>query len=177
MHTLVHTHTHTPISPDGSNSHMWEKKISGSGRHSLEEYCCFLLCFSGRVACGPLVPWLGIQLMPPALEVRNLNYGTTREVPWCLNLNVSRQRMYSFNKNILEHLLWDEHIFSHWEHGSEQKRWKSWPCETAKNTSGLLLRTRIFFLVTASATAFCNFHTRTRTHTHHTMFLKQLTYN
>ena len=43
--------------------------------------------------------------MPPELEVQNLNHGTTREVPQCLNLNVSRQRMYSLNKNILEYLL------------------------------------------------------------------------
>ena len=43
--------------------------------------------------------------MPSALEVQNLNHRNTREVPQCLNLNVSRQRMYSFNKKILEYLL------------------------------------------------------------------------
>ena len=49
-----------------------------------------------------------------------------------------------------------------------------------KNTSGLRLRTGIFFLVTASTAAFCHFHTRTRTHmprTTHTTFLNQRTYN
>ena len=64
-----------------------------------------------RVACGLLAPWPGIQPMPSALEVQNLNHRNTREVPQSLNLNVSRQRMYSFNKKILEYLLWDEHIY------------------------------------------------------------------
>ena len=31
--------------------------------------------------CGILVPWLGIELMPPAVEALNLNCWNAREVP------------------------------------------------------------------------------------------------
>ena len=33
------------------------------------------------MACGILVPWPGIEPVPPAVEVQSLNYWTTREVP------------------------------------------------------------------------------------------------
>ena len=32
-------------------------------------------CFSGRVKCGALVPWPGIDPVPPALKVQSLNHG------------------------------------------------------------------------------------------------------
>ena len=37
--------------------------------------------FSGPEACGILVPPLGIEPMPPAVEVESPNRWTTREVP------------------------------------------------------------------------------------------------
>ena len=33
------------------------------------------------MACGILVPQLGIELMPPAVEAQSLNHQTSREVP------------------------------------------------------------------------------------------------
>ena len=45
----------------------------------------FFLFFWGgglcHTACGILVPWPGIEPVPPALEVQSLNHWTTREVP------------------------------------------------------------------------------------------------
>ena len=38
----------------------------------------FLPCFE---ACGILVPWPGIEFMPPAVEARSPNHWTTREFP------------------------------------------------------------------------------------------------
>ena len=32
-------------------------------------------------ACGILVPWLGIELLPPAVEAQSLNHWTTTRVP------------------------------------------------------------------------------------------------
>ena len=40
------------------------------------------------VACGILVPWLGIEPVPPALGAQNLNHWATREVPQWIWLNV-----------------------------------------------------------------------------------------
>ena len=37
------------------------------------------------VACGILVPQPGIERMPPAVEVRNFNNWTLREVPLIIN--------------------------------------------------------------------------------------------
>ena len=37
--------------------------------------------FLGCAACGILVPWPGMESLPPAVEVGNLNYWTAREIP------------------------------------------------------------------------------------------------
>ena len=43
----------------------------------------FLIYFWPRhMACGILVPWLGIEPAPPALEAWSLNHWTAREVPF-----------------------------------------------------------------------------------------------
>ena len=45
---------------------------------------CFVFCFLFwlcRTACRFLVPWPGIEPMPPAVEARSLNHWTTRAVP------------------------------------------------------------------------------------------------
>ena len=48
-------------------------------------YCLLFLSFtfwlSPTVACGILVPWPGIDSVPPALEAWRPNHWTTREVP------------------------------------------------------------------------------------------------
>ena len=41
----------------------------------------YLFIFFGCTACSILVPQTGIELEPPAAEVRSPNHGTTREVP------------------------------------------------------------------------------------------------
>jgi len=46
-----------------------------------ETHFTFWLC---HAACGILVPWPGIELMPPSVEVWCLNHWTTREVPHLL---------------------------------------------------------------------------------------------
>ena len=48
------------------------------------DYLSYFFCFafwSCCPSCGILVPWPGIELMPPPLEAQTLNYWTTREVP------------------------------------------------------------------------------------------------
>ena len=64
------------------------------------------------MACGILVPWLGIELAPSALETQNLNHWIAREVPnttfkkwitnntikiWANNLKAFFQRRYTIN--------------------------------------------------------------------------------
>ena len=47
----------------------------------LKPYIFFIFIFGSAAACGTLVPWLGIEPVPPAVEVRSLNHWTAREVP------------------------------------------------------------------------------------------------
>ena len=42
---------------------------------------CFVLSWLHHVACGILVPWPGIESVPPAVEAWSLNHWTAREVP------------------------------------------------------------------------------------------------
>ena len=45
-----------------------------------------------------LVPWLGIKLVPPAVEAQSLNYCTNRETPWVFFLkNVHKECTYLYN--------------------------------------------------------------------------------
>ena len=44
-------------------------------------YYSFLIFWSHHMACRILVPWPGIEPMPPVLEAQSLNNWTTREVP------------------------------------------------------------------------------------------------
>jgi len=41
----------------------------------------FALFLFGQAACGILIPPLGIELTPPAMETQRFNPWTTREVP------------------------------------------------------------------------------------------------
>ena len=43
--------------------------------------CIYLFLFFGHTACGILVPWPGIEPVPPVVEVQSLNYWAAREVP------------------------------------------------------------------------------------------------
>ena len=43
--------------------------------------CIYIFFFFGYAACGILVPWPGIELMLPAMEVLHPNHWTAREVP------------------------------------------------------------------------------------------------
>ena len=56
---------------------------------SLSFHLFFFFNWLCHVACGILVPWPGIEPMPPAMEAWNLNHWTIREVPdHPLNLKV-----------------------------------------------------------------------------------------
>ena len=41
----------------------------------------FALFLFGQAVCGILIPLLGIELTPPAVETQRFNPWTTREVP------------------------------------------------------------------------------------------------
>ena len=46
------------------------------------------------MACGILVPWSGIEPVPPAMKAQSLDHWATREVPWVLyslNLNLTNE--------------------------------------------------------------------------------------
>ena len=43
----------------------------------------FLFFWLHSTACGILVPWPGIEPLPPAVEAQSLNHWTTGEVPVC----------------------------------------------------------------------------------------------
>ena len=44
-------------------------------------YLFFYLFWLYHAACGILVPWLGIEPIPPVMEVWCLNHWTTRDHP------------------------------------------------------------------------------------------------
>ena len=50
-------------------------------------------------ACGILVPWPGIDPMPPAVEAWNLNHWTAREVP-----------IYILNSILIAHVLFFKYL-------------------------------------------------------------------
>ena len=62
--------------PLASEKCISSKVVGGLQRHQA-------LCFSwpSRIACEILVPQLGMELKPLALEAQSLNHWTTREVP------------------------------------------------------------------------------------------------
>ena len=59
---------------DGSSFMWWKQDMVNS--------LPFFFFFGCTVASGILVPWPGIEPVPPALEAPNLNHWTARDVPW-----------------------------------------------------------------------------------------------
>ena len=50
--------------------------------HKLDFLSVFFVCFSPYcVACGTLVPQLGIETLHPAMVAQSLKHGPTRDVP------------------------------------------------------------------------------------------------
>ena len=50
-------------------------------KKTLKKIFYFLIFWPHCAACGILVPQLGIEATPPAVEARSLNHWTAREVP------------------------------------------------------------------------------------------------
>ena len=65
----------------------------------------FFFFWSYHVACKILVPWPGIEPMPPALEAQSLNHWTAREVLpfffWSIFSEKSYYNAFLFSKNKL----------------------------------------------------------------------------
>ena len=51
------------------------------GPHVAQQICPTFFFFGCTIGYRILVPWPGIEPMPPALEAENLNHWTTREAP------------------------------------------------------------------------------------------------
>ena len=51
------------------------------GPHMAQQICPTFFFFGCTIGYRILVPWPGIEPMPPALEAENLNHWTTREAP------------------------------------------------------------------------------------------------
>ena len=64
----------------GGGAQRLEGGLLGCERRAVHNLS-FLIFWPCIVACGTLVPWPGIELMPPALEAWGLNHWNAREVP------------------------------------------------------------------------------------------------
>ena len=67
------------------------KKLAGISSIWLLIPFLFLVCFlfwggPHGTACRILIPQLGIEPAPPAVEAQSLNHWTASEVPYCLSL-------------------------------------------------------------------------------------------
>ena len=63
--------------------------------HTSPLYLCVCVCVCvcvSHMACKILVPWPGIELMPPAVEVRSPNHGTTKGFPLIHPLMLTSQQ-------------------------------------------------------------------------------------
>lgn len=65
---------------------------------------CSTIFWSWCTACGILVTWSGIQLMPPAWGAQSPSYWTCREVPRSLSLNLGR--LMTTEEMRLDHTWW-----------------------------------------------------------------------
>ena len=55
--------------------------LSSTFHSHILSFLSFFFFLPCRVACKVLVPWPGIEVMPPAVEILSPNHRTTREGP------------------------------------------------------------------------------------------------
>ena len=97
----------------------------------MSRHLWLFLTFNSRAAkLRILVPWAGIEPVPPALEVHSLNPWTTREapvtiwltllsvscVPWVTNALFSHHHHLSIHRSIWHVLVFNKYLLHEWKH-------------------------------------------------------------